>query len=228
MVNLNWMKSGYGIKWANGAPWSGNNGPRSGQTWYLTLLGNRGISGSGRGSVGLVLGHLLGQPFGLFAHVVVSPGLAVVVVDSREAGPSGQLLGEIRVIAIHHGIDGIGAALVVEVGLLAGDDVDMDMRDALAGVGAVLDGNVKRRGAEDALDHAGDALDGQEEVVDLCSGQVVEAGHDATGRYEDMAGQEGLEIDYGEGQAGAVEDLGVPVSCLTGCSSTADDVAPGG
>lgn len=170
------------------------------------MSGGRGGSDSSiiisSSSKRLILGHFLGQPLGLFLHFVVGPGLAAVVVDGGEAGLVCQLLAQVGVVAVEHGVDGIGAALVVEVGLGAGDDVDVDMRHALAGVYTILDGNVKRRSGEDTLDHARDALDCDEKVVDLCSRQVVEAGHDATGRDEDMAGQEGLEIDNGKGQTG--------------------------
>lgn len=169
------------------------------------MNGGRGGSDSSSSSSSrrrLILGHFLGQPLGLFLHFVVGPGLAAVVIDGGEAGLAFQLLAYVGVVAVEHGVDGIGAALVVEVGLLAGDDVDVDMRHTLACIYTILDGNIKRRGGEDTLYHARNALDSQKQVMDLCSRQVVEAGHDATGRDEDMTGQEGLEIDYSKGQTG--------------------------
>jgi hypothetical protein len=84
---------------------------------------------------------------------------------------------------------------VGQIVLLAGNDVGMDMGDALAGVDAVLDGDVQGGSMEDALDGARDALHSEKQVLDLRRREVVEARNNAAGRDEDVAGQQGLEVD---------------------------------
>lgn len=173
---------------------------------------------------GLVMGvffHLRSQPVCFLLHLAGRPRLATVVVNSREA-PSLFLVSQIFssssflvlqlgvqvcVLALQHGIDGVGAALGLQIKSLTGDNVGMDVRHALAGVYAVLDGDVEGRGIEDALDHARDVLHRQEQVGDLGGRQIVETRHDPARRDQDMPRQQWLEIDDGEGQAGQVEDL---------------------
>jgi hypothetical protein len=71
----------------------------------------------------------------------------------------------------------------------------VDMRDALASIGAVLNGNIEGSSGKDALDHARYALDGQEEILDFGRRQIIEARHEPAWRDEDMTGQQRLEVD---------------------------------
>jgi hypothetical protein len=59
----------------------------------------------------------------------------------------------------------------------------------------------------DALDHAGDAPDSQEQVCRFVRGEVRDAGDDAARRDEDVAWEDGFEVDEGKGKGGLVEDL---------------------
>lgn len=165
-------------------------------------------------SVPSVFGHLFGEPLGLLVHLVLTPRLAMLIcIYGGESTALSitvvsllELGGQVAIVALHHLVDGVRPGQVL---LLSGDDVGMHMGHALAGVGAVLDGNVQGRGTEEALHGARDALHGQEEVLDLGGGQVMEARNDAARRDEDVARKQRLEIDQGEGQRCEVEDLGV-------------------
>lgn len=59
----------------------------------------------------------------------------------------------------------------------------MHMRHALASVNTILNGNVQGRSRKDTLHHARHALDGQEEILDLSSREVIEARHYPSGRH---------------------------------------------
>ena len=113
----------------------------------------------------------------------------------------------ISLFTLDHAVYRISAAPVGQIFSLPRNDVGMHMRDALASVYAVLDGDVERRSTEDAFHHARDTLHRQEEVLDLCRGEVVEAGDDAAWRDQNMAGEEGLEVDQGVREGRRVEDL---------------------
>ena len=56
--------------------------------------------------------------------------------------------------------------------------------------------------------HALDALDGGEEVSDFGEGEVGQALVGAEWADEDVAREEGFEVDEGEGVGGFEEDLG--------------------
>jgi hypothetical protein len=56
-------------------------------------------------------------------------------------------------------------------------------------------------------EHALHALDGGEEVCSCGRGEVGEAAVRAQRADEDVAGEEGLEVDDGEGVGGCEEDL---------------------
>jgi hypothetical protein len=117
-----------------------------------------------------------------------------------------ELPGQIAILALHQLIYSVRLGQVL---LLAGDDVSMHVGHALTGILAVLDRDVQRRGLEDALNGARHALHGQEEVLDLGGGQVMEARNDAAWRDEDVARKQRLEVHEGVRQRGKVEDLSV-------------------
>jgi hypothetical protein len=75
----------------------------------------------------------------------------------------------------------------------------MNMRHALTSIYAILYRDIQGRGTKDSLHHAGYPLHGQGEVLHFVGGQIVETRHDTARRYQDMARQEGLEVDYGKG-----------------------------
>lgn len=151
----------------------------------------------------LVLQHLICQPFRLLLHLLHTPGLPILIIDSRKAGarlirrplPGPKLLIQIGILALHHPVYGIRPALCVQIALLARDNMSVYMGYALSGIHAVLDRDVKRGGGKDALDQTRHALDREEQVLHLGGAQVVEAWHDAARRDEHVAGEKGLEID---------------------------------
>jgi hypothetical protein len=65
-----------------------------------------------------------------------------------------------------------------------------------------------------ACQHPLDALDGQEEIGELWRGEVCQAAVGGQRADEDVARQEGLEVDQGEGMRCCEEDLRVFVSGL--------------
>jgi hypothetical protein len=66
------------------------------------------------------------------------------------------------------------------------------MRHALSSIYTILYGDIESCGIEDPFDHARDALNGKEEVLDLGGRKVVQTGDNAAGRDEDVAWEEGL------------------------------------
>jgi hypothetical protein len=162
----------------------------------------------------LVFGHLFRQPRRFLLHLVITPRLSRVVIDSRKPAlllflhqlrPGrplllAQLLIQIRILALQHVVYSIRAPLLLQIVLPPWYNMRMHMRDALPRIHAVLDRNIERRRIEDSLYHARHLLRRQEQVLHLGGRQVVEARDDAARRDEDMAGQEGLEIDDCEGQ----------------------------
>jgi hypothetical protein len=68
------------------------------------------------------------------------------------------------------------------------------MWNALARIDTILYGNVESRGVIYALYCPRHPLHRQEEILYLGGREVIEAGHNTTRRYQDMARKEGLEI----------------------------------
>lgn len=81
------------------------------------------------------------------------------------------------------------------------------MGDALPSIYTILYGDIESCGIEDTFDHARDALDGEEEVLDLGGREVVQTGHNAARRDEDVAWEEWLEVYEGVGEGRGVENL---------------------
>lgn len=84
----------------------------------------------------------------------------------------------------------------------------MDVRDGLAGERAILDRNVERVGLVLALNDLGDLLHGGVEVRSFCRRHVAEAARHAQRAHEDVAREDGPEVDEPERERGAVENLG--------------------
>lgn len=81
------------------------------------------------------------------------------------------------------------------------------MRHTLPRRLSILHGNIESIGLVDSLQCLLDACDGDEEVGDLIFGEVGEVRLHSDRRDEDVAGQQRLEVDDGEGVFGDVEDL---------------------
>ena len=81
------------------------------------------------------------------------------------------------------------------------------MRHALPRRFAVLHRYIERVRAVDALESALHARDGLEEVGDFGGREVGEVRADGQGGDEHVAGEQGFEVDEGEGEGGDVEDL---------------------
>lgn len=83
----------------------------------------------------------------------------------------------------------------------------MDMRYALSRVYPILHGNIQARGAVYSFHHLSNPADCEKEVTCFGGGQVRDARYDATGRDEDMAGQNWFEVNEGKGKWCLEEDL---------------------
>ena len=114
----------------------------------------------------------------------------------------------IPLLGIYHRVYRIRSPPVIEISSFPRDDVRMQMRDALAGIGAILHCYVETRRVVDSLDHASDALDGQEEICYFRGCQVGESMDLTAGTDEDVTGEEGLDVDKGKRVRCYVEDLG--------------------
>ena len=87
-------------------------------------------------------------------------------------------------------------------------DVRVHVRDALPRVRTVLHRDGERgRARVRALEGAPDARDDGEQVPGFGGGEVAQARDAAEGRDEDVAGEDRLEVDEGEGVGCFVEDL---------------------
>jgi len=114
----------------------------------------------------LVLQHLSFQPFSLLLHLLITPGLPILIIDGREARARlilrlllrPKLFTQIRILALHHGVYRVGAALCVQVTLFSRDDMSMYVGHALPSISAILYRDVERGSAKDALDQTRHAL----------------------------------------------------------------------
>ena len=75
----------------------------------------------------------------------------------------------------------------------------MYMRDTLSGIKPILNGDVQAGSLEDALYHPADPTYCQKQIHGLGRSEVRDARHTSTWRYQDMAGENGLEVDKREG-----------------------------
>lgn len=83
----------------------------------------------------------------------------------------------------------------------------VDVRHALPRIDTVLDRDVQTRRVEDALDHPAHAARRQEEVRHLGGGEVRDARDAAARADQDVAWEDGFDVDEGEAEGGEVEDL---------------------
>jgi hypothetical protein len=144
-----------------------------------------------------LLGHFFSKPLCLFLHFLASPRLPSIIVHRGEftslSSSSGSSIfvpkefAQIRILTLHHLVDGVRAPLVRQIVPLARNNMGMDMRYALACIHAILNRYVERRSVKDALDHARYALDSQKQILHLGGGQVVEARDNSARRHKHMA-----------------------------------------
>jgi hypothetical protein len=90
---------------------------------------------------------------------------------------------------------------------MARDQMGVYMRDTLSGVKPILNGNVQAGSPEDALDHPADPTYCQKQVHGLGRSEVRNARHTPAWRYQNVAREDGLEVDEREGQGSNIEDL---------------------
>lgn len=155
-------------------------------------------------------------------HLPHTPRLARAILDLIKLAPRHWSLftvpkrpADIAFLARHLVVQRIPVGAVIGLGrdaLDAGDDVHVDVGHGLACFGAVLEGNVERAAAA-AVDkvvpsqHLLHALHRGEQIRHFRGGQVGQALVGRQGADEDVAGQEGLEVDEGEGVGCCEEDL---------------------
>lgn len=90
----------------------------------------------------------------------------------------------------------------------------MNMWDCLTGINAILNCNIQTGGSIYAFHHSAYALHSAEEIIGFCGVKIRNSLDMAERADQDMAGEEGLEVDKGEAKGGAVEDLEI-ASCMS-------------
>lgn len=119
------------------------------------------------------------------------------------------MLANIAILGIDHGIDGIRPASLVQVRPLPGDNVRMQVRNALACIGAILHCYVEAGCFVHSLDHAANTLDSEEEVGDFGMREFCKPWDSPSRTNQDMAGKQRLDVDQGKRIWCVEKNLGV-------------------
>lgn len=85
--------------------------------------------------------------------------------------------------------------------------MSVKMGDTLPGGWSILNSNIKTRGSIHTFDHLSNLLYGQEEIGDFGMVEIREPSCGPQGRYKDVTGEQGLDVDQGKTMSGLVKYL---------------------